>query len=330
MFISAFDRIQEKKMYDDSLRLWLWNHRGETQRFLDNNINYFDHQRITKYFLKKPLIARWVLNDFLTPSQEKIDFFIDLFLDFGTSIVLGQKGSGKTALAHWIVQEVLKREPNKIIAFVMCNAPLPDIQNIIHITKPEEAPYGALVIVDEAGITHSARRSMKKENVEMSAFLMISRHNDNHVIFLSQHSALADINILRLCDNMIFKRLSYEELNNPSDHTNKMMEVIRFLAPQEDKDTLFTDGIHWFKIETGLPYWWSEAISKSFANLSKIDAVDFVVQKYNEGVRLDDIVRDLHIRGIDWGKIQIQSMLNHPEKKKELFRKLKAKGLLKD
>src|SRR3989339_1368008 len=66
----------------------------------------------------------------------------------------------------------------------------------------------SFVLIDEGGILFSSRKSFSDANKLLSELLLIARHNDLSIIFISQNSANLEINAIRQADYLILKTSS--------------------------------------------------------------------------------------------------------------------------
>ena len=305
--MAVIDTLSDKLMFKTSLVEWLIMHYDEVQRYLDDNVHLLDHPKVWKEFLEDPLLGKALVESYTTPNEEKINWFIEQVVT-GSKIIpiIGVRGSGKTAFGYWLVEEVHRRYPEKSICMIEANVVgLPDwiytVENIF------DAPEGSLVIFDEASITFAAREAMSRMSRDLSALLAISRHQGLTTLFISQHSSLVDVNILRLADMFVFKKLSWEELYGKTEKTaDLLLKYVKLLQPREHKHALITDGEKFYLIEYPLPSFWSEAISKTYRKLSKEEAIEFARRLYDRGVSLNIIRKQLRIRGINWDTTEIQ------------------------
>ncbi len=130
--------------------------------------------------------------------------FIDIFEESGRSVVIiGRKGSGKTALGLRTGEIASERFDREVVVFDIEGTPFKSIH------KVREIPRGAFVIVDEAELYFHSRRAMATENVDMGNLLSIARHKGITLIFISQAAAFIDINLLQLADYIWIKEPTF-------------------------------------------------------------------------------------------------------------------------
>lgn len=207
------------------------------------------------------------INNFEVNSQKRGDFkeFIQQFRDHSLiMLIIGRRGAGKTALGMKLVETgAILRKRSYVIGF--SNSKVPSW--VKKVESLEEIPNNSLVLIDEAGISFSARSSMKTANKNLAELLAIARHKNLSLIFITQNSAMLDLNVLRLCDILLFKEPSllqtrferkglqdmYNNVGKAFDTTEKKKE--HFYIVSDDFEGL---------VRTGLPSFWNESISKAF------------------------------------------------------------------
>jgi hypothetical protein len=305
--MAVVDTLSNKMMFKTSLIEWLYLNHNLVQQYLDDNVHISDHPLLWKQFVEDPMLGKALVESYTTSNEEKINWFLEKIAE-GSKIVpiTGVRGSGKTSFAFWVAEEVHRRYPHKPIAMIeSAIVGLPKWVQIVH--SIFDSPEGSLVIFDEASITFAAREAMSRMSRDLSALLAISRHQGLTTLFISQHEALIDINILRLADLFVFKRLSWDELYGRGERTSDMLlKYVRLMQPREEKHALVTDGETFYLLEFPLPSFWSETISKSFKKLTKGEAVELAKKLYDSGVSLKIIAKQLRIRGINWTEEDVQ------------------------
>lgn len=321
--MAIIDKFSDKMMFDTSLKQEILLRHDELQSWMDDNANYTDHPLLWLKFLEDPVLAMALIESSSLSNNEKVSYLIEqLSVGSKIALIVGIRGAGKTALAFFLIEEIHKIYPEKKICIIEGNYPyIPDY--IEQVTTIFEAPEGSLVIFDEASITLNARDAMTKISKDISGLLAISRHQGLSIIFISQHSQMVDINLLRLADLFIFKRLSWEELYGKGEKTTDVfLKYVRLMSPKVNNEALFTDGEKWFKILTPLPTFWSDKVSKTYSKLDKQEAIAMAKDMYNKGIDLRIIVKQLKIRGIEWSEYDILYFIGEKSrKKKSLTRK---------
>ena len=131
-----------------------------------------------------------------------------------------------------------------------------------------EIKNNSLVIIDEGGILFSARRAMTNANKLMSDLLLISRHKNLSIIFISQNSANLEINAIRQADYLVLKPTSLLQKDFERKKIQKIYEEISkdFEKYKNDKSVayIYSDEFKGF-VKNPLPSFWNVKISKSFS-----------------------------------------------------------------
>ncbi|MBS3172425.1 hypothetical protein J4438_02510 [Candidatus Woesearchaeota archaeon] len=196
----------------------------------------------------------------------KFEDFISDFRDHSLiMLIIGKRGSGKTALGMRFI-EIANMFKKKIYIMGFDNSKTPTWMK--KTTSIEEIPNDSVVLVDEAGISFSARSSMKKANKELSSLLSIARHKNLSLIFITQSSAMLDVNVLRLADILLFKEPSLLqskfERKGLQDMFNKVGKSFDKLEGKKEYFYIISDDFEGL-VKTSLPSFWNESISKSFS-----------------------------------------------------------------
>jgi len=299
--MTIIDKFSNKMMFSTSMVEWLYLYHNDVQKWLDDFAHPTDHPLLWKMFMADPLLGKAIVESNQETNENKISYLVREISE-GSKIVLliGQRGSGKTALMFYLAEQIHQRYPHRKIcilesSYINLPAWIEPVYTIF------DAPEGSIILFDEASITYAARDAMTKTSKDLTNLLAISRHQGLTVLFVSQHSGLVDINILRMADVFIFKRLSWEELyGKDKKRAGRLLQYVRLMQPRDEKGSLFTDGEKWYNIETPLPTFWDETVSKSFKKVSKSEAIQMARKMYDDGVSPKNICKQLLIRGIDW------------------------------
>jgi len=206
------------------------------------------------------------LFDVKTSSRGDFNYFLENFNDKSLiMLIIGKRGGGKTALGMKFVEigKILDKK-SYVVGFENSKVP----KWVKKASNLEDVPNNSLVLVDEAGISFSARESMKKGNKEMANLLSIARHKNLSLIFITQNSAMLDLNVLRLADVLLFKEPSLLqsrfERKNLQDMFQKVGENFKDLDNRKNYSYVISDdfeGLVWNE----LPDFWNESSSKSFS-----------------------------------------------------------------
>ncbi len=265
------DFILDKKEGITSALMWIEDHQLELENFLDEYWDARDHEGITTWFKDNPRMTKALLIDDFKDNGEKIKEIIREFKKGKSKIVLivGGRGSGKTATALWLAEQIKKERPVYVCGNAIKSEDLPE-----WIKTEQDAvntPVGSLVILDEAGIVVSARESNQKSSIILTKHLLTLRHENKSIIFMTQHTKIADVNLSRLAEIIMFKQpiTSMFDTERGSNVKNWHNLLIKVLMPTSKKETLFIMNKRIMKFYQPLPTFWSDIISKSWRGHAK-------------------------------------------------------------
>jgi len=126
------------------------------------------------------------------------------------ALILGQRGSGKTALGHLLLEKFGDHATDRDAYILGFPEELTDeLPSWVEVLSTDFAvenwPEDSVVLVHEAHHLVHARRSMDAENLELDTLLTVSRHKNSDVIFETQQSQRLDRNMITAVDAVIFR-----------------------------------------------------------------------------------------------------------------------------
>lgn len=180
------------------------------------------------------------------------------------ALTIGARGSGKTAVSLSLL-EALRGSKKYYFAMGFSRDALPEW--IYWVDDVSKVKNDSLVLVDEGGILFSSRSSMSDANKVLSELLMIARHKNISIIFISQNSSNLEINTLRQADVLILKKHSLLQKNFERKIIAKLYDEYEFDFSKYKKikglSLVYSDQFVGF-LDVGLPSFWSQKTSKSF------------------------------------------------------------------
>jgi hypothetical protein len=237
---------------------------------------------------KNLLFAKSVIEDNEMSDEEKRIELINE-VRYGKSkiiMVVGSRGSGKTANALWLGEKQHEEGGHNIIYYVGT----PEYSNLYpkwikFVPTLEELPNNCFALVDEAAIRYNARDFASTENKELSKRLTILRHKGISLIIITQNIQLVEINIDRLADVIIYKMGTTYGIRkkNIGEQSHEMMQqkmmIINRLRPKTKEDVMveYLSGHNsiFRKFTNPLPSFWDDnKISKSFQHYSSTKKLD--------------------------------------------------------
>lgn len=205
-------------------------------------------------------------------------------------IVMGERGGGKSAMAHQVVSDY---HQHKDVPACLHLPGIPDkarkrIQKMLPTwfrvtTRRSQWPEHCIVVYDEAAQTAHARRSQSGQAVELDDLLGITRQRDQTILFIAHHSRKLDINVIHEVNGIIWKRPTYaHQMWERSELADFSMRAYDFfqtkLGPlphtkarrrkaMEAGLMLDLDDFRLCQFTNSLPSWWTEDLSCVFRDL---------------------------------------------------------------
>ena len=185
--------------------------------------------------------------------------------DSQIGIILGARGSGKTAFGVKILENIYSKCKEKCFAIGFKPEEFPSWIKVV--SDISELENNSWVLIDEGGILFNSRSSMSNTNKLLSQLILIARHKNINILFISQNSSNLEVNILRQADFLVLKKSSLLQ----KDFERKIIQKIylesrdKFEKYGEDKGVAYIySGKFIGFVSNSLPSFWKEGISKSF------------------------------------------------------------------
>lgn len=185
--------------------------------------------------------------------------------DSKIGIILGARGSGKSAFGIKFLENFRAKRNKKCYAMGFKADEMPDWIKVIENIR--ELENDSLVLIDEGGIFFSSRNSMSNANKLLSELILIARHKNLSVLFITQNSSNLDINILRQADFLVLKPSSLLQ----KDFERKIIQKIYEKTSKDFEELKEINGLVYIYssrfsgfISNPLPSFWGVKISKSF------------------------------------------------------------------
>lgn len=185
--------------------------------------------------------------------------------DSQIGIILGRRGSGKTAFGMKFLENLYSKTSKKCFAIGFHENELPEWIKVVE--DISELQNNSFVLIDEGGILFNSRSSMSNANKLLSQLILISRHKNLSIFFISQNSSNLEVNILRQADFLILKPSSLLQKEFERKIIQKIYESTEkeFKKYEQHKGLayIYANSFQGF-ITNPLPSFWREDIGKSF------------------------------------------------------------------
>lgn len=184
-------------------------------------------------------------------------------------IIIGARGKGKTALGIKLMENIYAQTKKKIYSIGFKEKDLPSWIDVIE--DINQIKNNSVVLIDEGGVLFSSRESMSKPNKMLSELILIARHKNLSILFISQNSSNLEINILRQADCLLLKPSSLLQKDFERKKIQTVYEEVKddFDKLKENKGLtyIYSEDYRGF-VNNDLPSFWSQKISKSFSGKS--------------------------------------------------------------
>jgi uncharacterized protein YneF (UPF0154 family) len=186
--------------------------------------------------------------------------------DSTIGLIIGARGSGKSAFGLKLLENLHTLSKRKTFTMGFKSHGMPSwVRNV---NTLDEIENGSYVLIDEGGILFSARQGFSDANQLLSELLLIARHKDLSIIFITQNSSNLEINAIRQADYLVLKPSSLLQLDF---ERKKIKDIYKEVIEDFDRyrnvkglTYIYSDTYKGF-VSNPLPTFWSQSISKSFS-----------------------------------------------------------------
>jgi hypothetical protein len=219
----------------------------------------------------------------------------DILVEPFVGLILGQRGGGKTALGHQLLEVFGEGRDRDAYILGFPDHLRDELPEWIEVLPPstgrENWPENSVVLIHEAHQLLHARRSMDGANIEIDELVTVSRHRDSDIIFETQQSQRLDRNAVTSVDAIIFREPALMQADFERSGMKKIVRAAddyfeQFVDTVESDDYTFREKsdeakkhayvhsgrfVGGYPHEIGLADHWSEDISKAYAEVSDAD-----------------------------------------------------------
>ena len=191
----------------------------------------------------------------------------------GVIVVLGHRGMGKSALAWWLLENLHTRRRLKTVVVGMPKSKrglVPDW--VEHVDTINKLPEGAIILLDEAALRFSSRRSQTDVNLVISGLVALSRQRKQIILLVCHTARMLDIELIFDSDLVVYKLPSVAhvkfERKETAEYTLKARQAL--LKLKSPRSWAYVIDFHQGReglLKNRLPSFWSEGLSNVWAGL---------------------------------------------------------------
>ncbi len=185
--------------------------------------------------------------------------------DSQIGIILGARGSGKTAFGVKFLENFYSKHGKRCFAMGFSEEEMPSWIDVV--SDIEEIGNDSMVLIDEGGVLFNSRQAMSSANKLLSSLMMVARHKNISIMFISQNSSNLEVNILRQADFLALKPSSLLQ----KDFERKIVQKIYESTGEHFEKFKGDEGlVHIYAgkfrgfVSNPLPSFWGEGVSKGF------------------------------------------------------------------
>ena len=206
-------------------------------------------------------------------QQEAYKVWLDSFESGKIVLILGKRGSGKSALGAKIAEYVMAihKMPTYWIGLPeQAKTLLPSWIKIVD--SIDKTPVNSLILTDEAAINYLSLLFNAPQSRLMRRLLMLARQRHSSLIFATQSSRDLDAAIVRQSDTIIFRQLGLgqPESERPEVKAKAKQAALAFQeVPKDERIEMAFVFDHDFvgMIKSSLPSFWTEDLSHIYSHL---------------------------------------------------------------
>ncbi len=245
-------------------------------------------------------------------------------------IIIGRRGSGKSALAYWLLELYRYRALSFVLGMPQqVRKLLPEWLGIIN--DPNDAPQGSTLLVDEAYLRFSARESQKLSNREISRIVNLSRQKRLTLIFVTQQASYIDKNLASALDVLVIKEPAPLQTKFERHEINEIVRTAaeKFRVVSGDRrvwSLVYSQAANFFDmLPNSLPSFWNDRLSRVYASsgtlsetkparkTTKKEKVRRVKYLHSMGIPVSQIMEDVGVRS----RTNVYNYLKIPDIKSE-------------
>lgn len=200
----------------------------------------------------------------------KEDPWADILPQGSVTLILGKPGSGKSALGYFLLEKLHYETRCYVVGLPKTAHPhLPPWLGVV--SRLEEAPLDAALLVDEGALQFSARMSASEKNRRVLQAISLARQRNQIIIFISQEASYIDINIVRGLSTLIVKEPAPLQAHLERAELREFIQKAqgRFQKVEDDRRgwayVAFSPCAYQGMLEAPKPDFFSDPLSKCYA-----------------------------------------------------------------
>ena len=194
----------------------------------------------------------------------------------GVIVVMGKRGSGKTALAMWVMEEYHRTKGLGGAVFRAPSAMKKLLPNWVETpSQLSRLPNDSVVIIDEAQQVANARRSSSTENLDLAQCVALSRQRNQLIFLISHHSRKLDMLDVMEASRVIWKQPTAGQVMFERPELKPFSEraVKKFAAskgnPQKLAYVMDFESLTFGFTSAKMPSFWNNNLSTGMAGLGR-------------------------------------------------------------
>lgn len=224
--------------------------------------------------------------EFTSEATEMYDLEVEDNHNFILANGILTHNSGKTALGFDWLNNHLKLTKRPLFTYKFPKPQLlpPFIKNIKEL---QDAPIGAVVFIDEAGIEFNQFSNGSKGSRNISDMIKVARHKDISLIINTQNSGTVTKDIRRLVDCFLLKAPSLTQKYEESPMLKRLYGLTeKFFSVEKNrqKGYYIIDPDYIGPALSDLPPFWTEEMSKAYDGTEEVTNISIILKyKYDNG-----------------------------------------------
>ena len=179
-------------------------------------------------------------------------------------LILGFRGSGKTALSYYLTEKCSSFYDLKKVVFGVPKSATQILPQSYSIVNDLDLPRNSAIIVDEISLFAYARRSMSKTNEVFDRMVANSRKRNQILLLITHHSRKVDLNLVTDIDALIYKKPSKLQIEMDRPAIRRFARRAYEYLKDKDKSHSYVFSFTKDKeigLKNPLPDFWSEELS---------------------------------------------------------------------